>query len=95
MKNCRLFMFFLNLPLGSCYLTVPVPSNKKLFDGTVPSNKKLYDGIPKKGRKGAGIWEGSAGKGREGRGQEGAGEGPLALRLGATIEKERVAHRGG
>ena len=33
--------------------------------------------------------------GREGRGREGAGEGLLALVLGATIEKERVAPRGG
>ena len=67
-----------------------VPSNKKLYDGTVPSNKKLYDGTPKKGREGEGRWEG-----RGGRGREGAGEGLLALGLGATIEKKHVAPRGG
>jgi hypothetical protein len=54
----------------------------KLFDGTVLSNKKLYDGTPKKGREGGGTWDG-------------VGEGPLAPGLGATIEKERVATRGG
>ena len=54
-------------------MTVPVPSNKKLFDGTVPSNKKLYDGTPKKGRKGEGMWEGSGGKGREWTGWSGRG----------------------
>ena len=35
------------------------------------------------------------GKWWEGRGREGAGEGPLALGLGATIEKEHIAPRGG
>jgi len=46
---------------------------------------------PKKGERDIG------GKGIEGeeRGREGVGEGLLALGLGATIEKERVAPRGG
>jgi hypothetical protein len=68
------------------------------------SNKKLYDGTPKKGRggmeRGRDIGGTREGRGREGdvragRRREGAGEGLLALELGATIEKECIAPRGG
>jgi hypothetical protein len=70
-----------------------VPSNKKLSDGTVPSNKKLHDGTSKKGGSGEGCQREVVGRG--GSRRVGAVEGLLALGLGATIEKERVAPRGG
>ena len=53
-----------------------------------------YMTVPlKKGERGKGCGREVVGRG--GRGPEGAGEGLLALGLGATIEKERVAPRGG
>jgi hypothetical protein len=88
-----------------------VPSSKNLVDGKVPSSKNLVAStVPfskSKSKWTAPLKKGESGRWRDGHegvglsrrgGWKGTGNFPLlllSLRLGATIEKERVAPRGG